>query len=94
MTPALASLLLEGGGDRDAVEYRIDGDTGEARALVQRYAELGIGCEQLRIDLVEALRRILRLARRGIIGDFLVVDRLVSHGAQCGSRMVASVATP
>src|SRR5208283_4424727 len=77
--PRLGELLLEGRRHRYAVEYRVDGDPREARAFVQRYAQLGIGGEQLRIDLLDALRRIERRARRGIIGNVLIVDGLVVH---------------
>ena len=59
MMPISASLRLEGRRDRDAVEDRIDGDAGEQLALAQRDAELLVGLEQLRVDLVEALRRVV-----------------------------------
>ena len=49
-------LLPEGRGNRNAVEHRVDRDTGELLALPQRNAELLVGLEQLRIDLVQALR--------------------------------------
>ena len=46
---------LEGGGDGDAIEHRIHRDAGEHRPLLQRNAELLVGLEQFRIDLVQAL---------------------------------------
>ena len=91
MTPASASLLLERGRDRDAVEHRIDRDAGEPRALVQRNAELLVGLEQLRVDLVEALRRVGVGLRRRVVRDRLVVDRRVAHVRPV--RLVASSAS-
>ena len=77
--PGLAELFLEGRRHRHAVEHRVHRDAGEARALVQRNAELGVGREQFRIHLIEALRRIRRRPRRRVIGNVLVVDGLVVH---------------
>ena len=82
----LLELLLEGGGDRDRIEHRVDRDlaagpgaavlahhAGEHLLLAQRNAELLVGLEDLRVDLVERLRRDL-LPRRGVVVDVLVVD--------------------
>ena len=78
--------LLEGGGDRDAVEHRVDRDAGQARALVQRHAELVVGREQLRVDVGQALRPVgLGLGRR-VVGDRLVVDRRVAQRAPSAAR--------
>src|SRR6185312_9686836 len=67
------------------VEYRIHRDVTlavlhprEDRPLLQRYPELLIGLEQLRIDLIERPRPGL-LLRRGVVVDILVVDRRVMH---------------
>src|SRR5205814_1278408 len=57
--PHLAELRLERRRDRDAVEHRVDGDAGEDLALAERDAELLVRREELRIDLVEALRSVL-----------------------------------
>ena len=63
MTPALASSSLKVVTTETLVEHGIDGDAraalfdaGKHLLLLQRNAELGIGLEQLRIDLGEALR--------------------------------------
>ena len=53
--PVLLELLLEGGGDRDAVEDGVDRDAREPLLLVERDAELLVGASQLGVDLVEAL---------------------------------------
>ena len=72
-------LRLEGRRDRNGVEHRIDRDAGQQLLLGQRNAELLVGLEQLRIDLIEALRALrLRLRRRVIIG-VLIVDRRIMH---------------
>ena len=55
MMPISLQLALEGGGDGDAVEHRIHRDAGQHRLLLQRNAELLVGLEQFRIDLVQAL---------------------------------------
>src|SRR5437879_13428457 len=79
--------LLEGGRDGDAVEYRVHRDPGEARALVERYAELLVGLEELRVDLVEALRAVLLRPGGGIIGDRLIVDGSEIGRASCRERV-------
>ena len=58
---------------------RIDRHARQPRAFMQRDAELGVGGQQLRVDVVEVLRRVQRRARRRIIGDVLIVDGLVVH---------------
>ena len=61
----IGQFFLERCGDRDAVEYGINGDAGQSGAFVQRNAELVVGFQQLRIDLVEALGPVfVRLGRR------------------------------
>ena len=75
----LLELRLEGGGDGDAVEDGVDRHAGEALLLEQRDAELFVGAQQLRIDLVEARQLRARLRRR-VVDDLLVVDlRVVDH---------------
>ena len=75
----LAELILESRCDGNAVEHGIHRDAGQARALVQRNAELGVGREQLRIYFIETLRRVGRSARRRVVGYVLVIDGLVMH---------------
>ena len=71
----LLQLFLEGGGDRNGIEHRVDRDAAAAiasprrlavlthdaeqrLALAQRDAELVVGLQDLRIDVVERLRRL------------------------------------
>ena len=80
----LGQFRLEGGRHRYRVEHRVDGDAraravfaldAEQRlALTQRDAELVVGLEDFRIDLVERLGAGL-LLRRGEIIQVLIVDR-------------------
>ena len=80
----LLQLLLEGRGDRDGIEHRVDGDparrldAGQDFLLAQRNAELLVGLEDLGIDLVEGFRRRVHL-RRGVVVDLVVVDLVVRH---------------
>ncbi len=46
---------------------------------MQRDSQFLVGGEQFRVNLIQALRRIRRRPRRGIIRDVLVVDGLVAH---------------
>ena len=79
----LGQLLLEGGDHRDASRTRhrprraaFDPrafDAGEHGLLLQRDAELGIGLEQLGIDVGEALGPFGAL-RRGVVIEVLEVD--------------------
>ncbi len=80
----LRQFGLEGGGNRDRIEHRVDCDAGalairtldaeQRLALAQRDAELVVGLEDLGVDLVERLRAVLLLRRRIII-EVLVGDR-------------------
>ena len=71
----------EGRGDRDAVEHGIHGDPGERLLLLDRNAELLVGLEQGRIDLVEALGHVFRTFRGREVGDRLEIDgRVVDRG--------------
>ena len=78
----LLQLLLEGGRDRNRIEHGIDRDLALAlrphHALqhldfAQGNAELLVGLQDFRIDLVERADRLLRLRRRVVI-EILVVD--------------------
>ena len=69
-------LVLEGGGDRDAVEHRVHRDAGQHLLLGQRNAQLLVGAQNLRIELVQALQLRLLLGRR-VVGDVLIVDRRI-----------------
>src|SRR5262245_7282682 len=80
----LCQLFLERRHDAHTVEHRIDGHLGRAFhaqqhfLLFQRNAELLVGLQDLRIDLVQAL--VLRPAlRRRVIARRLVVDRRILH---------------
>ncbi len=74
-------LLLEGGGHGDRVEHGIDRDASQQFLFFQRDAELGVGLQKLRIDLVEALGAALFRFGRGIVNDVLVIDgRVVNVG--------------
>jgi hypothetical protein len=70
-------LVLEGGGDGNAVENRVHGHARERGALRQRDAEFLVSLEQLRIDLVQALRRIVFGLGCRVVGNRLIVDRRV-----------------
>ena len=78
--PGLGQLLLEGGHHRDAVEHRVDRVLGRALnagqnfLLLQGDAELCVGGQKVRIDLVQAGGAILGLGR-GVVVGVLVVDR-------------------
>ena len=77
----LAQLFLEGGGHRDAVEHRIHRHAGEQFALLQGDAQLFVGAEQFRIDLVEALGPVVVGLGGGVVADGLVIDgRVVDVG--------------
>ena len=74
----LGEFGLEGGGDRDRIEHRVDRDAraldaGQNFLLDKRNAELGVGLQKFGIDFVERLRRRARL-RRGEIIEVLEVD--------------------
>jgi hypothetical protein len=69
----LGELFLHRGTDRNAVENRVDGDTGKELLLGQRDAELFVGPQQLRIDVIEALERLDALRRR-IVDEGVIVD--------------------
>ena len=86
ITPALASSALKVVATETEVEHRVDRDAPSARRprrshadaeqhllLAQRNAELLVGREDFRIDLVERLRPGL-LLRRGVVIEVLVVD--------------------
>jgi hypothetical protein len=70
----LAELLLEGRSDGHTVEDGVDCDTGQGGALGEGDPQLLEGLENLGVDLVEALRTLLR-RREVAVG--LVVDRRV-----------------
>ena len=80
MTPGAVEFLAEGGGDRDAVEHRVDRDLarafdpGEHLLLLDRDAELLVDAQNFGIDLVEAAERRL-LLRLGVIICVLIIDR-------------------
>src|SRR5207237_8659084 len=69
-------------------------DTREHLLLAQRNAELFVGPEDLRINLVKRLRAVL-LFRRRVVIEFLVIDRAVldprpgglAHGLPAAKRL-------
>jgi hypothetical protein len=63
----LLELLLERGGDGDAVEDRVHRHARELGPLVQGHPQLVVGLEQLRVHLVEALRGVLVRLRRRVV---------------------------
>ena len=81
----LLQLVLEGGGDGDAVEHRIDshvaglGHAGQCFLLVQGNAQLLIGAQQFRIHLVQGLGAVLQALGGGVVGDGLEVDGRKMH---------------
>src|SRR5437667_7299743 len=74
--PELREPVLERRRDGNAVQDGIDRDAGEALLLLQRDPELRVQIPNLRIDVVEAVHRLLRL-RCGVVDDVLIVDRRI-----------------
>ncbi len=70
----LREPLPERRGNRYAIEHGIDRNTGQDFPLVEGNPQLFIGSEELRIDFVEALRRVLVRLRRRVVTDVLIVD--------------------
>ena len=70
----LGELRLESGADGDAVKHRVHRHARQEFALAQRDAQLFVGLEQLRVDLLQALRARARLFRGGVVADGLVVN--------------------
>ena len=82
----LLQLLLEGGRDRDRIEHGIDRDAplafgahhaGQHFLLAQGNAELFVGFQDFRIDLVE--RGQFLLLRRRVVIEVLVIDLRIVH---------------
>ena len=71
----VGQLLAKGGAHRHRVEHRIHRHAGQARAFVQRHAQLFVGLEQFRIDLVQALGLVLHRLGRRVVRQRLQVDR-------------------
>ena len=91
-------LGLEGGGHGNAIEHRIHRDAGQDGLLLQGDAELGVGLEQLRIDVVQALGPIALGLGGRIVNNVLVVDLGVVDvgpiGLFEGQPVVVSLETP
>ena len=88
----LLELLLEGGRHRNGIEHRIDRDLAlafrthhafEHLDFAQGNAELLVGLQDFRIDLVERADRLF-LFRRGIVIEILVVDLGIVDARPCG----------
>jgi hypothetical protein len=84
----LLQLLLEGGGDRDAVEHGVDGDAGQHFLLAQRDAELLRRCACSSGSTSSRLLGRRPALRRRVVVGVLVVDRREVTFAQHGSGMV------
>ena len=82
----LGELVLERGGDGDAVEDRVDRDARQRGALLERDSQLLVRLEELRIDLVETLRAVVLRLRGGVVRDPVVVDRRVGDVRPTGLR--------
>ena len=77
----LFELRLVSGRDRDRIEDRVDSDARKHLLLLERDAELVVGLQQLRIDLVQTLRPVVIAFRRGVVVGVLEVDsRIVDPG--------------
>jgi hypothetical protein len=75
----LGELLFERGADRHAVKHRVHGHAGEPLAFAQGNAELFVGLQQFRINVLEAFRAVALFPGRGIINDVLIIDFFVMH---------------
>ena len=78
--PVARELFTEGGRDRDAVEDSVDRhlpwlDPREDLSLMERNPQLLVGLEELRIDLIEALRPVFFGGREVV--DVLKVNRRI-----------------
>src|SRR3989442_5182653 len=74
--PELRKPVLEGRRDGEAVQNRVDRDASEAHLLLNQNPKLRVQVPDLRIDVVEAVHRLLRL-RSGVVDDVLIVDRRI-----------------
>ena len=79
----LAELLLHRGPDTHRIEDRVHRHAGQELLLVERNAELLVGAQQLRVDVLERLERRHRLGRR-VVRLLLVVDWLVADVGPVG----------
>ena len=79
----LCQLRLEGGANRHAVKHGIHGDaarlvrafdTSQKHLFLQRNSQLGIGCQQLRVHLVQRLRLAGHAFRFGVVELVLIID--------------------
>ena len=94
----LVSRVDESG--RTAI-YRVDRNTGQRFLLFDGDAELLVGAQDLRVDLVQALQLRPLLGGR-IVGDLLVVDRReldlrpgwLGHGLPVAERLQAPLEQP
>ena len=74
--PGCCELVLEGRGDRDAVEYCVNSHASESFLLIERNTQFLVGLQQFRIHFIQAFGAFLDLGC-GVIADALVIDRLV-----------------
>src|SRR6266852_5196595 len=79
----ISQLLLERSRHGDAIEHRIHSHTREVLLLLERNAQFLVGAQDLWIQFLQA-RAAGLLFGRGVINDFLVVDRPVLHSGPLG----------
>src|SRR5229473_2215793 len=72
----ISQLLLERSRHGDAIEHRIHSHTREVLLLLERNAQFLVGAQDFGIQFLKA-REAGLLFGRGVINDFLVVDRSV-----------------
>ena len=69
----------EGGRNRYRIEYGVHSNASQSHLLVQWNAQLFIGAQQFRINLIEAFRFVGHAFRRGVIRQCLEVDFRIMH---------------
>ena len=75
----LGELLFERRADRHAVKHRVHGHAGEPLAFAQGDAELLVGFQQFRVNLLQAFRPVAFFSGSGIVNDVLVIDFFVMN---------------
>ena len=80
----LRQFAAESRGYRDRVKHRVHGNPRQHLLLVQRYAQLGVGLQQLGVHFIQALGAVLHTARRGVIGHGVQVNGGIVHMGPLG----------
>ncbi len=70
----LGQLGFKGGAYGDAVKHRVHSYTRQQLAFLQRNAQLLVRLQQLRIDVIKALRTVARFLRSRVVADGLIID--------------------